>query len=100
MNDCLEEFPPATEGQKTAPLPADEIMDIIYHSMLTTWEKKMIEQSFNYADSTIKEMTDFIEAMVEKTLSPRKKRKNLLQLQRNASRKSRKEKEKTPTQVS
>ena len=29
LNAYLEEFPPDTEGQETAPLPADEIMDII-----------------------------------------------------------------------
>ena len=43
MNTYLEEFLPDTEGQETAPLPADEIMDIIYHSMPTMWKKKMIE---------------------------------------------------------
>ena len=36
LNAYLEEFLPHTEGQETAPLPADEIMDIIYHSMPTT----------------------------------------------------------------
>ena len=66
LNACLAEFAPDTEGQETAPLPADEIMDIIYHSMSTTWKNKMIEQGFSYADSTIKEMTDFFEIRVEK----------------------------------
>ena len=61
LNAYLEEFPPDTEGQETASLPADEILDIIYHSMPTTWKNKMVEQGFNYADSTIKEMTDFID---------------------------------------
>ena len=36
LNAYLEEFPPDVPGQETAPLPADEIMDIIYHSMPTT----------------------------------------------------------------
>ena len=36
MNAYLEDFPLDTEGQETAPLSADEIMDIIYHSMPTT----------------------------------------------------------------
>ena len=54
LNVYLEEIPPDTKGQKTAPLSADAIMDIMYHSMPTTWKYKMIEQSFNYADSTIK----------------------------------------------
>ena len=40
-------------------------MDIIYHSMPTTLTNKMIEQGFNYADSIIKEMTDFFETRVE-----------------------------------
>ena len=40
LNAYLEEFPPDIEGQETAPLPVDEIMDIIYHSMSTTWKNK------------------------------------------------------------
>ena len=65
LNVDLEEFLTDTEGQETAPLPIDEIMDIIYHSMPTTWKTMMIEQDFNYEDSTIKEMTDFFESRVE-----------------------------------
>ena len=64
LSAYLEEFLPDTEGQKTTPLPADEIMDIVYHSMPTTSKNKMIEQGFNYVDSTIKEMTDFNETRV------------------------------------
>ena len=37
-------------------------------------ENKMIEQGFNYADSTIKEMTDFFETRVE-NLEPKEDRK-------------------------
>ena len=87
LNAYLEEFPSDTDGQETSPLPADEIMDIIYHSMLTTWKHKMIEQGFNYADSTIKEITDFFET------------RNLQQLPRNQRNPSRIEKGKTPTPV-
>ena len=49
-------------------------MDIIYHSMPTTWEKKMIEQRLNYADSTIREMSDFFETRVE-NLEPKEDKK-------------------------
>ena len=56
LNVYLVQFPPDTEGQETAPLPANEIMDIIYHSKPTTWKNKMIEQGFNYADSTVKKL--------------------------------------------
>ena len=65
LNAYLEEFPPDTDGQETAPLSADEIMDIIYHSIPTPWKNKMIEQGFNYADLTIKEMSDFFETRVK-----------------------------------
>ena len=98
LNAYLEDFPPDTEGQKTAPLSADEIMDIIYHSMPTTWKNKMIEQGFKYVDSTIKEMTDFFENGVE-NLKPKEDKKNRLQLSRNPSNKSRRGKGKTPTPV-
>ena len=40
-------------------------MDIFYNSMSTTWKNKMIEQDFNRADSTVKEMTDFFRTRVE-----------------------------------
>ena len=73
LNAYSEEFPPNTEGQETAPLSGDEIIYIIYHFMLTTWENKMIEQGFNYADSTVKEMTDFFKTKVE-NLEPKKEK--------------------------
>ena len=76
LSAYLKEFPPDIEGQETAPLPADEIMDIIYHSMPTTWKNKMIEQGFNYADSAVNEMTDFFETRVE-NLEPKEKKKKL-----------------------
>ena len=53
------------EGQGNASLLANKIMDIIYHSIPTTWKNKKIEQGFIYADSTIKEMTDFFETREE-----------------------------------
>ena len=49
-------------------------MDIIYHSIPTTWKNKMIEQDFNCIDSTMKEMTDFFETRV-KNLELKKKKK-------------------------
>ena len=86
MNAYLSEFSPDTEGQETTLLPADEIMGITYNSMSTTRKNKMIEQGFNYADSTVKEMTDLFETRVE-NLEPRKIRKNLQQLLRKQIRK-------------
>ena len=51
-------------------------MDIIYHSMPTIWKNKMIEQGFNYADSTIKEMTDIFETRVENLERKEEKKKS------------------------
>ena len=59
INTYLEEFSSDTEYKETEPFPTDKIMYIIYQFMPTMWKKKMIEQSFNYTDSTIKEMTKF-----------------------------------------
>ena len=73
MNAYLEEFLLDTERQENVSLSADEIMDIIYHSMPSTWRNKMIEQGFNYADSTIKEMTDLFETKVE-NLEPKEEK--------------------------
>ena len=71
MNIYLGGFRHDTEEQETEPLSMDEIIDdIIYHSMPTTWKTKMIEQSFNYVNSTEKEMTDFLKTRVE-NLVPR-----------------------------
>ena len=44
LNACLAEFPSDTEGQEIESLPADEIMDIIYHCMPTMWKNKMIKE--------------------------------------------------------
>ena len=74
LNAYLGEFHCDTEGQTVTPIPVDEIMGIIYHSMPTTWTNKMIEQCFNYTDSTIKEITNFFGTMVE-TLEPKEDKK-------------------------
>ena len=42
--------------------------------MPTSWKNKMIEQDFNYVDSTIKEMTVFFETRVE-NLEPKEEKK-------------------------
>ena len=88
LNAYLEEFLPDTEGQETAPLPADEIINIIYHSMSTTWKNKMTEQGFNYADSTITEMTDFFETCVV-NLEPKEDKKIFSSCQESEKKKGR-----------
>ena len=45
LNKYFEGFLHSTSGQEIFPLPMDEIMDMIYHSMSTTWKNMMIGQS-------------------------------------------------------
>ena len=76
LNAYVAEFPPDTQEQETAPLPANEIMDIIYNSIPTTWKNKMIEQGFNYEYFAVKEMTDFFDTRVEHLKSKEDKKKS------------------------
>ena len=87
MSAYLEEFPPDTVGHETGSLPVDEIMDIIYHSMPTTWKNKMIEQGFNCEDSTLKEMTDFFETRVGNLDSNEEKKKSLAAAKKSKAKK-------------
>ena len=59
LNAYLGKFSSDTEGQETAPLSIDDIMDIPYHSMSTTWKNKIIEQGLNDIDLTVEELTNF-----------------------------------------
>ena len=60
--------------QETKSLPLDEIMDIICHSMPTTWKDKMSDQDFYSAESIVKEMTDFFVTRIE-NLEPKEDKK-------------------------
>ena len=91
LNAYLEELPPDTGGQETAPPPADEIMDIIYLSMPTTWKNKIIKQGFNYTDCTIKEMTDLFEIRV-KNLKPKEDKKKSSVAAKKSHKKAKKKK--------
>ena len=51
LNDYLGEFPSDTEEQETESLYTDDVMDIFYHSMPTTWKNNMIKQRFNHSNS-------------------------------------------------
>ena len=73
-NAYLSEFLPDIEGQEIVHLPADEIIDIIYHSIPSMWKNKMIEQGFNYADSAIIEKTYLFETRIE-NLEPKEEKK-------------------------
>ena len=53
------------------PIPRTEkVNDIIYHFMPSTWKNEVIDQGFNNAVCTIKEMTGFFESR-EESLEPK-----------------------------
>ena len=55
--------------------------------MSTTWKNLMVEQSFNNADSTVREMTDFFETRVE-NLKPKKEKKKSFTVIKKTNKKS------------
>ena len=67
--------------------------------MPTTWKNKMMEQGFNYADSAIKEMSDFFETRVE-NLEPKEEKKSSSAAAKKSKKSNKKEKGMTPTPVS
>ena len=79
LNAYLANFPPDWAGQTVNPIPADNVKEILYHTMPNTWKKKMVEQGYNYLDSSIQQMTEFFETRVEnqeKSNSKKESKKN------------------------
>ena len=60
FNAHLGEFPYDAPGQETPTLSTDEVMDIMYRSVPTSWKNKINEQGFNYLVSPVKEIPAFI----------------------------------------
>ena len=65
LNTYLLYFPPNRPGQLVTSLPDDDIKEILYHAMQFTWEKKMVEQGYNYLDCSIHSMAELFETRIE-----------------------------------
>ena len=93
INTYTNQIPPDTPEKKTIPPPMVGVINIIYHIIRNMSKTKMIEQGFNYVNSTYKELMGFFEIRVE-NLEPRvgKKRYPLLEGQEKSkeSKKSKK----------
>ena len=61
LNTYLLCFPPDHPGLLVTSLPDDDIKKILYRAMPNTWEKKMVEQGYNYLDGPIHSMAKFFE---------------------------------------
>ena len=58
-------FSPDLPGQLVTSLPDDNIKKILYHAMPNMWEKKMVEQGYNYLDGPIHPMVEIFETRIK-----------------------------------
>ena len=73
MTTYLRYFPPDRPGQLVTSLPDDDIKEILYHAMPTMWDKKMVEQGYNYLVGPIHSMAEFFKTRIkniEKSIPP------------------------------
>ena len=65
LNTYLPYFPPDRPGQLVISLADNDIKEILYRAMPNMWEKKMVEQGYNYLDGPIHYMVEFFETRIE-----------------------------------
>ena len=87
LNNYLPYLLPDYIGQLITALPDDEVKEMLYHTMLNSWRKKMTKQGNNHLEKSIQEMSGFFKTRVEnletlalppalRSLSRKKKKKN------------------------
>jgi len=64
LNSIFVYFPSETSAYCES-LQDDEVKDIIYHSLPSSWRKQIILQRFNYVEQTIDSIVSFLEERVE-----------------------------------
>ena len=65
LNKYMLYFPPDRPGQLVTSLHVDDIKEILYHTLPNTWEKKMVEQGYNYLVGSIHSTAEFCETRIE-----------------------------------
>ena len=53
LNNHFPYIPPDHPGQLVTSLPDDDIKEILYYTIPNKWEKKMVEQGYNYLEGPI-----------------------------------------------
>ena len=61
LNNDLLYFPPDHIGQMVTTLPDDKVKEILYHTMPNSLRKKMTKQVYKYLDTSIQEISGFLE---------------------------------------
>ena len=65
LSTYLSYFPPYCSGQQVAPLSDNEVKRILYHTMPSSWKKKIVELGYNYLDGYIQITTGFFETRIK-----------------------------------
>ena len=64
LNSFFVHFP-SEIGENCESLQDDEVKEIIYHSLPSSWRKQIILQGFNYVEQTIDSMVNFLKERAE-----------------------------------
>ena len=70
QNNYLPYFLPDCVRQMVTALPDDEVKEILYHAMPSSWRKKSTKQGHSYLNRSIQEMSGFFEIRVENLETP------------------------------
>ena len=92
LNTYLPYFPPGLPGQVVTSLVDDDIKEILYHAMPNMWNKKMVEQGYNYLDGPIHAMAEFFETRnenEEKSIPPNVPSRNRKKSKKGSKKKKR-----------
>ena len=61
LNDYLPSFPPSVAGTDPTKLPDDEVKEIIYNALPSSWQIAMSTQGFDHPNEAIKDIIGFCE---------------------------------------
>ena len=87
LNNYLPSFPPAVAGTNPTKLPDDEIKEIIYNALPSSWQVAMTTQGFDYPSEDIKEIIGFCERyeILEEEPIPKKKKSSKKESSKSSS---------------
>ena len=76
LNNYLPSFPPSVSETAPTKLPDDELKEIVYNALPSSWQVAMTTQGFDYPNEDIQDIIGFCERyeILEEDPIPRKKR--------------------------
>ena len=87
LNNYLPSFPQAVAGTNPTKLPEDEIKEIVYNALPSSWQVAMTTQGFDYPSENIKEIIGFCERyeILEEEPIPKKKKSSKKESSKSSS---------------